>query len=70
MSVNLQYSYAKINLQTYECVGCMTCSYEIPLEEYILVPYASNDYIGKYYNPADGLFYYESEYITVFDPEA
>lgn len=69
MSVNLQYNYAKIDLETYQCIGCFTCSYEIPLPEYILVPVADSRYADKYYNPADGLFYYEPEYITVFDPE-
>jgi hypothetical protein len=37
---------------------------------WILVPVATDDYVGKYYNFNDGLFYYEPEYITVFDPEA
>lgn len=65
----LQYHYAQINPQTYQCIGCFTCSYEIPIpEEYILIPRYSNDYLDKYYNPADGLFYYEPEYVTVFNP--
>lgn len=65
----LQYIYAIID-ENNCCVGCRTCSYEVPWDTYIPVPVLTDDYIGKYYNPADGLFYYEPEYITVFDPEA
>lgn len=69
MSVMLQYNYAQI-LNTGECVGCFTSSDMINHPNYIQVPVHTNNYIGKYYNFDDGLFYYEPEYITVFDPEA
>lgn len=69
MSVTLQYTYAKINTETGLCTSCITTSYEINNPAYILVP-SLDDYVGKYYNFNDGLFYYEPEYITVFDPEA
>ena len=68
-SMNLAYNYAIINAN-YRCTGCKTYSYEVPLDNFIPVPSIHDDYIGKYYNPADGLFYFELEYITVFDPEA
>lgn len=70
MSINLQYNYAQIDLETYQCVSVFTSSHEIPLPDYIEVPTMHSGYYEKYYNPADGLFYYEPEYITVFDPEA
>lgn len=70
MSVNLQYNYAIIDLTTYRCRACVTKSYEVINDAFIPVPVLESDYVGKYYNPADGLFYYEPEYITVFDPEA
>lgn len=70
MSINLQYNYAQIDLETYQCVSVFTSSYEIPLPDYIEIPTMDGRYYEKYYNPADGLFYYEPEYITVFDPEA
>lgn len=66
MSVNLQYNYAKINLDTGECIFCMTFSYEIPLPEYILVPVHTDDYVGKYYH--DGHWYADSAF-TVSCPE-
>lgn len=46
----LPYNYAKINLETGECLFCRTYSYEIPLAEYIRVPVYSSEYRGKYYN--------------------
>lgn len=69
MSVTLQYIYAHVNSETYECDACITTTNEMNDPSWILVPHM-NGYVGKYYNPADGLFYYEPEYITVFDPEA
>lgn len=62
----LQYNYAKIRLESGLCVGCMTFSYEIIDEEYIPVPRASNEYVGKYYNQLNGKWYYEAEFITEF----
>lgn len=68
MSVNLQYNYAKINLDTGECIFCMTFSYEVPLPEYILVPEHTNDYVGKFYNQSEGKWYADAEF-TVACPE-
>lgn len=68
-SVNLQYNYAIID-QTGCCQAVVTSSYQVPLDTYIEIPSYHDDYVGKYYNPADGLFYYELEYINIFDPEA
>lgn len=64
-SVNLPYNYAVID-ENYRCTSCGTHSYEVPLDNFIPVDVPSNEYIGKYYNPEDGNFYYEPEYINVF----
>lgn len=61
MAVTLQYSYAKINVQTGECTTCITCSYEINAEGWIEVPISSDDYIGKYYNATTDLWYENAE---------
>lgn len=56
MSQNLQYVYAQINVSTGECLACATTSYEINHPAYILVP-TMGDYVGKFYNQEDGLWY-------------
>ena len=66
MSQLLEFNYAILNDQ-YRCVGCKTYSYEVPLDNFIPVPDARNEYIGTYYNPADGNFYYDSAYTQIFD---
>lgn len=52
MSITLQYNYAQIELETYQCVSVFTTSDEIPaeFEDYIEIPYATEDYLDKYYN--------------------
>ena len=61
MSVNLEYNYARVNLETGECIVCRTYSYEIPLPEYILVPVHTNDYRGKFYDFETELWYIDAE---------
>lgn len=65
MSQLLQYNYAILD-ENDRCVGCMTYSCEVPLDNYIPVDVPSDDYIDKYYNRADGHFYYDPEYTRVF----
>lgn len=60
MSVNLQYNYADIIVETGLCVGCGTYSYEIDYPGYILVPEASSEYVGKYYH--NGSWYEDAEF--------
>ena len=67
MSINLQYNYANVDVETNRCVSCMTCSYEIPLSNYILVPYATNDYIDKYYNFDNQLWYWDAEFTQLWE---
>lgn len=68
MNKRLAYHYAQIDLVTYECVGCFTCSYQINDPEFIQIASYKDEYVGTFYNPADGLFYYDSEYTRVFTP--
>lgn len=68
MSVNLQYNYAQIDLTTFRCVGCFTCSYEIPLPEYIEVPVADSNYHNKYYNiNGDQMWYWDAEFTQLWE---
>lgn len=67
MSMNLQYNYASINVETGECTGCMTFSYEVNHPVWIAVPVATDDYIGKYYNVADGLWYLDAEFTQLWE---
>lgn len=66
----LAYHYAQIDLTTYECVGCFTCSYQIVDPEFIQIDSYKGEYVGTYYNPTDGNFYYDPEYTQIFDPNA
>lgn len=50
MSVTLQYNYAAITADTFQCMSCFTASDRIDLPTYIEVPYATDDYLLKYYN--------------------
>lgn len=65
--MNLAYNYARIDVETGLCLGCMTYSYEIINDAYIPVPHMSNDYIDKYYNREDGLWYVDSEFTVLAD---
>lgn len=67
MSVNLQYTYAKINLETGLCSSCMTTSYEIDNPAFILVP-TLDDYSGKYYNiNSDQMWYWDAEFTQLWE---
>lgn len=70
MSMNLQYSYAHVQPDTGLCTSCMTFSYEINHPEWIAVYYASDEYVGKYYNFSDGLWYYDAGYTEIFDTDS
>ena len=63
----LTYHYAAID-ENNCCVGVETCTYQIPLEEYILIPVFTYDYMGKYYDRASGKWFYEPEFVTEFIP--
>ncbi len=63
----LQYLYAVID-ENNCCVAVRTCTYEVPLDTYIPISVFTNDYMGKYYDPATEKWYYEAELITEFIP--
>lgn len=63
----LQYIYAALDANDC-CVSIMTCTYEVPLDNYILIPVFTNDYKGKYYDRATGKWFYEPEFVTEFIP--
>lgn len=68
MSLNLQYNYATVNPTTFECVGCGTYSYEVPLWNYIEIPYATDDYMHKYYNyNGDQMWYWDAEFTQLWE---
>ena len=67
MSINLQYNYANVDVETNCCVSCMTYSHQVPLSNYIPVPYATDDYIGKYYNFDNGLWYHDAEFTQLWE---
>ena len=49
MAVNYAYNYAEIDLETNECVGVHTQTYEVNNPAMIPVPVYDEEYIGKYY---------------------
>ena len=57
----LEYKYAQITLPSGRCVGAFTCSYEIPLPEYIPIPVLTSEYDGKYYNYYGTKLWYHDE---------
>lgn len=68
MSQQLQYNYAQIDPSTYCCVACFTCSYEIPLPEYIPVPEPLGAYVDKYYNlNGDQMWYWDSQFQNLWE---
>ena len=64
---NLQYNYVQINPETGEVLSCFTSSYEIPLPDYIEIPYATNDYAHKFYNASNGMFYWDAEFTQLWE---
>lgn len=68
MSINLQYNYAKINLTTGRCTSCGTYSYQVNHPSYIEVPYATDDYMDKYYNlNGDQMWYWDAEFTQIWE---
>lgn len=66
MAQLLQYNYAQV-LESGECVGCGTYSYEIDHYLYIAVAVNDNVYIGKWYNRADSTWYLNPEFTERWD---
>ena len=66
MSVNLQYNYAAYDVATGKCRGVMTFSYTFDMAGWVQIPVYTNDYIDKYYNAADGLWYLDAEFTQLW----
>lgn len=58
---NLLYNYAVLD-ENYRCTGCGTYSYQVPLDNFIPVPDARDEYVGTYYNPSTDLWYEDASY--------
>lgn len=67
MSQQLQYNYAIIIVETGFCGACITASNETIHPSYIEVPYATNDYMGKYYNAENGMWYWDAEFTQLWE---
>lgn len=67
MSMNLQYNYAQVDPETGLCGSCGTYSYEVPLYYYIPVPDATDDYIDKYYNFDNEMWYWDAEFTQLWE---
>ena len=66
--INLQYNYAQIDPVTGRCRACFTSSYEINDPEYIVVPYATDDYGDKYYNlNGDQMWYWDADFTDLWE---
>ena len=69
MAQQYAYNYALID-ETGYCYEVRSTSRNCDGEEgYIAIPTDSYDYLEKYYNVADGKWYYDSEFTTEWIPE-
>lgn len=60
--MNLQFFYAVLD-ENNCCCGVITSSYEVPLDNYILIDSLNYDYRDKYYK--EGLWYEDSEFTVL-----
>ena len=63
---NLQYYYAVLN-ENNCCKAVITSSYEVPLDNYILIDSLNYDYCDRYYDASTGLWYEDSEFTILAD---
>ena len=67
MSINLQYNYASIDLETGRCKSCATFSYEVNHPAWIEIP-TLDDYGGKYYNiNGDQMWYHDAAFTQLWE---
>lgn len=74
MAVNYAYNFAIIDRATTMCIEVRTSTRDESgssddVELYVLVPTYNEEYLLKYYNEADGKFYYDPEFTQEFIPE-
>jgi len=75
MAVNYYYNYAIVDRESMMCVEVRTSTLDQSdasdeYEIYVTIPEYNEEYICKFYNEADGQFYYDIEYTQIFDPNA
>lgn len=74
MALNYQYNVAIIDRETTMCVEVRTGTADMSgssteTELYVSIPAYNEEYLFKYYNEADGKFYYDPEFTQEFIPE-
>lgn len=62
----LGYTYAIID-EDGCCYACRTYNIEIPLENYIPVTRVNEDYLDKYYNRENGMWYWDSSFTQLWE---
>lgn len=62
------YNYAKIDETGWCYEVCSTSRNCDGMEGYVSIPEYSSDYMGKYYNVADGKWYLEASFTTEWTP--
>ena len=64
----LQYNYAVINTTTGMCGACITSTVYRNSPAYIQVPYATDDYVRKYYNiNGDHMWYHDAAFTDLWE---
>ena len=74
MAVNYYYNYAIVDRATMMCMEVRGSTLDQSdasdeYEIYVSIPEYNEEYVFKYYNEADGKFYYDAEYTQEFIPE-
>lgn len=66
--MQLEFNYAQIDENTGECLTTFTSSYQIPssFAGYVEIPVWTDDYVGKFYNRNDGLWYLTSDFSQIW----
>jgi hypothetical protein len=62
----LQYNYAVLDANDC-CGGVVTYSIEVPLDNHILIPEMNNDYMYKYYNRENQMWYWDAEFTQLWE---
>ena len=69
MAQNYQYLYAVIDPSLGDmCVGVQDTTQETSDPNFIPIPYDNGEYLFKYYNRADGKWYYDAEFTNEWIP--
>ena len=64
----LQYNYAIINTTTGFCGACITSSRLYTDAAHVVVPYTTDEYVGKYYNiNGDQMWYHDAAFTDLWE---